>query len=112
MTEKGTLQVVNPATGESIEEMKTMSSEELNVAAGDILVGLRVISTPGHTLGRVSLLRDEDGLCLQPTPSEAKRSAERLLKEDLGTTVLAHGKPLRAGAKELLRAAAARCDFV
>src|ERR687886_140383 len=29
---------------------------------GDVIVGFRVVSTPGHTLGHTSLLRDEDGL--------------------------------------------------
>ncbi|MGH3148315.1 MAG: MBL fold metallo-hydrolase, partial [Rubrobacter sp.] len=29
---------------------------------GDAVSGFRIISTPGHTLGHVSLLRDEDGL--------------------------------------------------
>lgn len=101
------------------------------VSEGGIVSGFRVISTPGHTLGHASLLRDEDGLlftadafgCLPrklrvgvrkafcTDPAEAKRSAEKLMNEDFATAVLAHGKPLRAGAKELLRAALARCDY-
>lgn len=101
------------------------------VAEGDTVSGFRVISTPGHTLGHVSLLRDEDGLlftadafgCLPrrlrvgvrkafcTDPPEAKRSAEKLLEEDFGRTILAHGAPLRAGAKELLRASLARCNY-
>lgn len=101
------------------------------VREGDLVTGFRVIYTPGHTLGHVSLLRDEDGVlftadafgCLPrrirvgvrkafcTDPAEAKRSAEKLLREDFGTAVLAHGEPLRAGAKELLRAALARCDY-
>ena len=91
-----------------------------------------MISTPGHTLGHVSLLRDEDGLlftadafgCLPrklrvgvrkafcTDPAGAKRSAEKLLEEDFKTVILAHGKPIKAGAKELLRAAVARCDYL
>lgn len=102
------------------------------VREGEEVAGFRVISTPGHTLGHVSLLREEDGLlftadafgCLPrklrvgvrkafcTDPALAKRSAEKLLEEDFKTALPAHGKPLRAGAKELLRAAVARCDYV
>ena len=32
------------------------------VSGGDTVSGFRVIPTPGHTLGHVSLLRDDDGL--------------------------------------------------
>lgn len=101
------------------------------VSEGDTVSGFRVISTPGHTLGHVSLLRDEDGLlftadafgCLPrklrvgvrkafcTDPPAAKQSAEKLLREDFGTAILAHGKPLRSGAKKLLGAALARCDY-
>lgn len=101
------------------------------VGEGDEVAGFRVISTPGHTPGHVSLLRDEDGLlftadtfgCLPrkirvgvrkafcTDPALAKRSAEKLLAEDFSTAVFAHGKPLRAGARGLLRAAVARCDY-
>lgn len=98
---------------------------------GDLVSGFRVISTPGHTLGHVSLLCDSDGLlftadafgCLPRKirvgvrkalcndPPEAKRSAEKLLGEDFATVILAHGKPLRAGAKETLREVVARCRY-
>ena len=101
------------------------------VSEGDLVSGFRVISTPGHTLGHVSLLRDEDGLlftadafgCLPrrlrvgvrkafcTDPAEAKRSAEKLLQENFATAVLAHGKPLRDGAREVLGMALARCDY-
>ena len=101
------------------------------VGEGDLVSGFRVIPTPGHTPGHVSLLRDEDGLlftadafgCLPRRlrvgvrkafcidPAEAKRSAEKLLEEDFRMAVLAHGRPLRAGAEELLQAALARCDY-
>ena len=81
------------------------------VGEGDTVSGFRVISTPGHTLGHVSLLRDEDGLlftadafgCLPrkirvgvrkafcTDPAAAKRSAEKLLQENFATAILAHG---------------------
>jgi len=98
---------------------------------GDLVSGFRVIPTPGHTLGHVSLLRDGDGLlftadafgCLPRSirvgvreplcadPALAKRSAERLVAEDFSTVIFAHGKPLRAGAKEQLRTVVAGCRY-
>lgn len=98
---------------------------------GDTVAGFRMISTPRHTLGHISLLRDGDGLLFTAdafgrlprklrvgvlrafctNPAQAKRSAEKLLEEEFRTVILAHGEPLRAGAKELLRAAVARCDY-
>ena len=96
---------------------------------GDLVSGLRVIATPGHTPGHVSLLRDGDGLlftadafgCLLRKirvgvhkavcvdPPEARRSAEKLLAEDFATVVMSHGPVLRSGAKKTLRAVVARC---
>lgn len=101
------------------------------VQENDIVAGFRVISTPGHTLGHVSLLRDEDGLlftadafgCLPrkirvgvrkafcADPALAKRSAAKLLGENFGTVVFAHGKTLRNGAKERLHEAVAKCRY-
>jgi len=98
---------------------------------GDIVSGFRVISTPGHTLGHVSLLREADGLlftadafgCLPrrirvgvvkpfcTDPPLAKRSAQKLLAEDFSTVVMAHGPVLRAGANRALREAVARCRY-
>jgi glyoxylase-like metal-dependent hydrolase (beta-lactamase superfamily II) len=98
---------------------------------GDFVSGFRVIATPGHTPGHVSLLRDGDGLlftadafgCLPRKirvgvrkavcvdPPEARRSAEKLLAEDLSTVILAHGKTLRVGAKERLREVVTRCRY-
>jgi glyoxylase-like metal-dependent hydrolase (beta-lactamase superfamily II) len=98
---------------------------------GDLVSGFRVISTPGHTLGHVSLLRDADGLmfttdafgCLPrkirvgllkafcTDPPLAKRSAEKLLGEEFTTVLFAHGPILRAGAKERLREVVARCRY-
>ena len=98
---------------------------------GDLVSGFRIISTPGHSLGHVSLLRDADGLlftadafgCLPrkirvgirkvlcADPALARRSAGRLLGENFSTVVFAHGKTLRERAKERLREVVARCRY-
>ena len=98
---------------------------------GDLVSGLRVISTPGHTLGHVSLLRDDDGLlftgdafgalirrirvggakALCTDPQLAKRSAEKLLAEDFATVVMGHGPVLHAGARARLGEAVERCRY-
>lgn len=101
------------------------------VREGDTVGGFRVISTPGHTLGHTSLLRDEDGLLFTAdafgalvskirvggtkffcTDSPlANRSAEKLLQEEFATVVMSHGKPLYAGAHRRLGEAVARCNY-
>jgi glyoxylase-like metal-dependent hydrolase (beta-lactamase superfamily II) len=98
---------------------------------GDLVSGFRVISTPGHTLGHVSMLRDSDRLLFTADafgamprkmrvgvrkavcadPKLARRSAEKLLAEDFSTVIFAHGKTLREGAKERLREVVARCRY-
>jgi glyoxylase-like metal-dependent hydrolase (beta-lactamase superfamily II) len=98
---------------------------------GDLVSGFRVVATPGHTRGHVSLLRDGDGLLFTAEafgcfprklrvgvrkavcndPAQAKRSAEKLLREDYSTVIFAHGKTLRAGAKERLREVVARTRY-
>ena len=98
---------------------------------GDLVSGFRVIATPGHTPGHVSLLRDGDGLlftadafgCLPRRirvgvrkavcvdPPEAKRSAEKLLAEGFATVMMSHGPVLRSGAKEKLRGVVAECRY-
>ncbi len=95
---------------------------------GDLVSGFRVVATPGHTLGHLSLLRDADGLlftgdafgalprlrvggikALCADPPQAKRSARKLLKEDFGTVIMTHGKPCTpapaSGSKRRLPAA-------
>ncbi len=99
--------------------------------AGDLVSGFRVIPTPGHTPGHVSLLRDGDGLlftadafgCLPlrirvgvrqalcVDPPLARHSAQRLLAEDFGVVVMAHGPVLRTGARAALRGAVERCRY-
>ena len=98
---------------------------------GDLVSGFRLISTPGHTLGHVSLLRDSDGLlftadafgCLPlrirvgvrkafcADPPLARHSAQKLLAEDFATVVMAHGPVLRADATTKLQKAVERCRY-
>ena len=98
---------------------------------GDLVSGFRLISTPGHTLGHASLLRDSDGLlftadafgCLPrkirvgvrkalcTDPPLAKRSAQKLLAEDFTTAIMAHGPVLRGVARTRLRRVVERCRY-
>jgi glyoxylase-like metal-dependent hydrolase (beta-lactamase superfamily II) len=98
---------------------------------GEKVDDFRVVSTPGHTLGHTSLLRDEDGLLFTgdafgalvrrmrvggakfvcTDPSLAKRSAERLLTEDFDTVVMTHGGTIHAGARRQLKEAVDRCNY-
>ena len=75
---------------------------------GDVVSGFRLIPTPGHTPGHVSLLRDADGLMFTADafgrlplglrvgvrkafcthPKQARRSAEGLLREKFATVIL------------------------
>jgi glyoxylase-like metal-dependent hydrolase (beta-lactamase superfamily II) len=99
---------------------------------GDVVSGFRLISTPGHSLGHVSMLRDADGLLFTADafgrfplaglrvgvarafctdPPLARRSAEKLLGEDFAVVVMGHGPVMRSGARTALRAAVARCRY-
>lgn len=98
---------------------------------GDFVSGFRIISTPGHTLGHVSLLRDGDGIlftadafgCLPrkvrvgvrrffcTDPALAKRSAQKLLEEEFATAIFAHGKTLKTGAKARLQSVVEECRY-
>ena len=99
---------------------------------GDLVSGFRIISTPGHTLGHVSLLRDSDGLlftadafgCLPlkirvgvrkafcADPQLARRSAEQLLTQSFSTAIMAHGPVLRGGdARSRLQKTVERCRY-
>lgn len=98
---------------------------------GDFVSGFRVISTPGHTAGHVSLLRDADGVLFTAdafgrlpirlrvgvrkgfctNPPQARRSAEKLLGEEFATVILAHGSVMRSGARAALRDALDRCKY-
>ena len=102
------------------------------VQEDDRVAGFRVVSTPGHTLGHASLLRDADGLLftgdafgsLLPRrvragvakmfcadPRLARRSAEKLLGEEFSTVAFGHGPVLRTDAKAILRDAVARSNY-
>lgn len=99
---------------------------------GDLVSGFRVIPTPGHSLGHVSLLRDSDGLLLTADafarlpiwgmqvgvvkafctdPVMAKRSAAKLLDEDFATVVMGHGPVLRTDDRAALQRAVERCRY-
>ena len=98
---------------------------------GDLVSGFRIISTPGHSLGHASLLRDSDGLlftadafgCLPRKirvgvikpfcidPPMARRSAAKLLGERFDTVVMGHGPVLRADGRAKLQRAVERCRY-
>jgi glyoxylase-like metal-dependent hydrolase (beta-lactamase superfamily II) len=92
---------------------------------GDLVSGFRIVSTPGHSLGHASLLRDADGLlftadafgsllrkirvgvikALCTDPPMARRSARKLLGERFATVVMGHGPVLRSNARTRLERA-------
>jgi glyoxylase-like metal-dependent hydrolase (beta-lactamase superfamily II) len=98
---------------------------------GDVVSGFRIIATPGHSLGHVSLLRDDDGLlftadafgCLPrkvrvgvrkglcTDPPMARRSAQKLLGERFATVIMAHGPVLRSDARKKLQRTVERCRY-
>jgi len=98
---------------------------------GDVVSGFRIIGTPGHSLGHVSLLRDSDGLlftadafgCLPrrvrvgvrkglcTDPPMARRSAQKLLGEQFATVIMAHGPVLRSNGSARLQKVVERCRY-
>jgi glyoxylase-like metal-dependent hydrolase (beta-lactamase superfamily II) len=98
---------------------------------GDLVSGFRIVSTPGHSLGHASLLRDSDGLlftadafgslprrirvgvikALCTDPPMARRSARKLLGERFATVVMGHGPVLRSDARARLQRAVERCRY-
>lgn len=122
----------NPFLGRMMKNFKPPRIEVARrLRDGETVAGFRTVPTPGHTLGHVSLLREEDGLlftadafgCLPikvrvgvrkafcTDPALAKSSAADLLAEQFGAVVFAHGKPLRSGARKRLREIVAECDY-
>jgi glyoxylase-like metal-dependent hydrolase (beta-lactamase superfamily II) len=108
----------------AIRGLPTIPADRIRtVPEGYRFAGFRVVSTPGHTRGHTSLLNDRHGvlfaadafgripeirigvnnaICTDPT--EARRSAEKLLEEEFTTVIFSHGKPLRGeDAKQHLR---------
>jgi glyoxylase-like metal-dependent hydrolase (beta-lactamase superfamily II) len=104
------------------------------VEEGDLVAGFRVISTPGHTLGHVSLLHDEHKLLFTADafgalpfklrvgvirafctdPGLAKRSAEKLLDEEFENVYFSHGRPLlyaEGDPRTRLRGTVADCRY-
>ena len=96
------------------------------LAEGDDIAGFRVIDTPGHTRGHISLRRDDGVLftadafgnlpgvrvgvmkLLCDDPEQARASASRLAGMDVSTVVFSHGAMLRSGAEAALREAVDR----
>ena len=98
---------------------------------GDTVSGFRIVSTPGHSLGHASLLRDADGMlftadafgCLPrkirvgvrkalcTDPPMARRSAQKLLGERFATVVMAHGPILRSDVRARLQSTVERCRY-
>lgn len=101
------------------------------VAPGDTFAGCRVVASPGHTLGHVSLLHEGYRLLLTidafgqlfrgiqvgvirpfcTDPALARESAAALLDLDFTVAALSHGPVLRERAKEQLRAVVERNDW-
>ena len=112
------------------EDMPTPPVRKI-LREGDIVSGFRIVSTPGHSLGHASLLRDADGLlftadafgcfprkirvgvrkALCTDPPMAKRSARKLLGERFATVVMAHGPVLRSDPRRKLQRAVERCRY-
>ena len=94
---------------------------------GDRVAGFDVVATPGHTLGHISLRRDDGVLftgdafgnllprihvgvlrVLCADPDQAHASAVKLLDPAVSVVVFSHGAVLRSGAQAALEAAVRR----
>lgn len=103
-----------------------ISPKELKpLAEGDEVFGMRVIETPGHTLGHISILEPSTGILVagdalrttgelegsdpQFTADSAKADASvrKLAALDIRAILPGHGEPLTAGAAKALKALAA-----
>jgi len=93
---------------------------------GDEVFGLRIIGTPGHTAGHISVLdptagflvagdalNESNGVIVGPNPAfssdigEANRSVAKLATSDFHTAVFGHGEPFVGEASEAVVALAA-----
>lgn len=98
-----------------------------SLADGDHVAGFHVVATPGHTLGHISLRRDDGVLftgdafgnllpgvhvgvlrVLCADPEQAHASAVKLLDPAVSVVVFSHGAVLRSGAQAALEAAVRR----
>jgi glyoxylase-like metal-dependent hydrolase (beta-lactamase superfamily II) len=99
----------------AVQDLPTVPRDSIQtIREGHEFAGFRVISTPGHTGGHTSLLNKRHGLlftadafgrmpeirvgvndAISSDPEEARRSAEKLLKEEFNTVIFSHGKPIR-----------------
>ena len=95
------------------------------LAEGDEVFGMRVVETPGHTLGHISIFEPATGVLVagdalrtsnglersdpQYTADEAKAndSVRKLAAMDIKAILPGHGEPLTAGAAQALRTLAA-----
>lgn len=95
---------------------------------GDTVFGLRIIATPGHTAGHISVLDDpggllvagdaltgaDDGTVSGPDPQytddleQAQKSVRKLAGLRFGTVVFGHGEPVSHAADAAVAAVAAR----
>ena len=94
---------------------------EESLADGDAVGPFRVVATPGHTPGHVSLLWEERGLLFAgdaaanltgvgphpaaDDPAKARDSFRRLAGRDFRSAVFGHGKTVRSNAADAFRAA-------
>ncbi|GIF21962.1 glyoxylase-like metal-dependent hydrolase (beta-lactamase superfamily II) [Actinoplanes tereljensis] len=92
---------------------------------GDEVFGLRIVETPGHTLGHISVLEPSTGILIagdalrnqgtlqgsapENTTDESKAAASvrKLAALDIKAILPGHGEPLTAGAAQALKALAA-----
>ena len=95
---------------------------EESLRDGETVGPLRVIATPGHTAGHVSLLWEERGLLFagdaaanltrvgphpaSDDPAEARDSFRLLAQRDFDSAVFGHGRTVRSNAAKAFRAAA------
>ena len=100
----------------------TPTPVEESLRDGEAVGSFRVIATPGHTAGHVSLLWEERGVLFAgdaaanltgvgphpaaDDPPEARDSFRRLAERDFESAVFGHGRRLPSRAAEAFRAAA------
>jgi glyoxylase-like metal-dependent hydrolase (beta-lactamase superfamily II) len=100
--------------------------EAIAVGDGDVVFGLNIIETPGHTPGHIAILDPVGGLLVagdsmngsnggviganpqfSPDMPAANESVKKLAKLTFETLVFGHGEPIEVGASSLVVALAA-----